>query len=109
MWAKYNIILKFCFISPASEFVAGNFLITLCRCILQLIRTEAVRPHHDGVGGQAGSRGDSAFVSGDLLESFEEQQTGDSGLQLATEQEEQENNEDAVSFYEFFTHLHLLH
>ena len=71
-------------------------MITLCRCILQLIRTEAARPHHDGVGGQAGSRGDSAFVSGDLLESYEEEQTGDSGLQLATEQE---NNEDAVSFY----------
>ena len=59
-------------------------MVAVCRCILQLVRDDATRRDvRAPAGGSA--RGDSAYVTADILESFEEEgvDQSDSGLNLA--------------------------
>ena len=59
-------------------------MVAVCRCILQLVRDDATRRDvRAPAGGSA--RGDSAYVTADILESFEEEgvNQSDSGLNLA--------------------------
>ena len=63
---------------------SGKLMIVLCRCLLQVVRSS--RRRHDAAA-PSSSSGDSAFVSGDILESFSEENDvnhSDSGLDIAS-------------------------
>ena len=60
-------------------------MVAVCRCILQLVRDDATRRDVRAPAGGGSARGDSAYVTADILESFEEEgvNQSDSGLNLA--------------------------